>query len=197
MYEPNTDKDKLRSTIRQKRTALSKQSQQQKSEKIINHVLSSSIFRKSKNIAFYFAVYGEADPSKLVESNLSNKKQFYLPVLSTDLSQGLLFAPTQESTQYSKNNFSIPEPICDKSDLLSGDALDLVIVPLLGFDQQGNRLGMGGGFYDRSFAFKKDKQIKPILMGFSYDFQEVDALQAEDWDVPLDFIATEKSLRKF
>jgi 5-formyltetrahydrofolate cyclo-ligase len=56
---------------------------------------------------------------------------------------------------------------------------------------------MGGGFYDRSFAFKKDKQIKPILMGFSYDFQEVDALQAEDWDVPLDFIATEKSLRKF
>ena len=68
-------------------------------------------------------------------------------------------------------------------------------MPLLGFDRSGNRLGMGGGFYDRSLAYKQQRPEKrPVLMGFAYDFQEVESLLAEPWDIGLDWIAMESDL---
>ena len=70
-------------------------------------------------------------------------------------------------------------------------------MPLLGFDLKGNRLGMGGGYYDRCLAFKKSKVKKPILLGFAYDFQQVDLLSAEPWDIGLDAIATESQFIHF
>jgi 5-formyltetrahydrofolate cyclo-ligase len=76
--------------------------------------------------------------------------------------------------------------------------LDAVIVPLLGFDNNGNRLGMGGGYYDRSFAFRKQRRAwrRPLLIGVAYSFQQVDAIQTEPWDIPLDAVITEQEFRK-
>jgi len=91
----------------------------------------------------------------------------------------------------STNRFNITEPI-DQSATVTAEQLDAVLVPLLGFDQMGNRLGMGGGFYDRSFEFRIKSATKtPVLIGVAYDFQQLDNLPAEPWDVPLDIIITE------
>lgn len=193
-YDMNSKKNDLRSLLRNKRSGLSSIDQQRKSQLIINHILQSKLFKKSVKIGYYHAVRGEANPKNL--SNSDTKKQFYLPVISKDECIALEFAPVTPQTQYTNNQFAIPEPVCAQSELMGVDELDLLFVPLLSFDKQGNRLGMGGGFYDRCLSFKQQQpKKKPILIGFSYDFQEVDVLQAEPWDIPLDGVATESGLR--
>jgi len=136
----------------------------------------------------------QADPQILF--TLHEQKKFYLPVLTNDPGNpALLFAPVSPTTQYQNNLFRIPEPICEVSDMLRAEELDLLIMPLLGFDKNGNRLGMGGGFYDRTLSYKQENpEKKPVLMGFAYDFQEISSLQAETWDIGLDWIATESAL---
>jgi len=186
----------LRSALKDKRTSLTKQLQAEKSKKIIETVENSKAYKHAKNIGTYHSVKGEANPADLIHKAQREKaeKVFYLPVLSSDKQQGLLFGQLTPTTKFKNNRFAILEPIFEESDLVSGEQLDLVLIPLLGFDKNGNRLGMGGGFYDRCFAFKKDKKNKTILMGFAYDFQEIDELKPETWDVRLDLIATETQL---
>jgi len=186
----------LRQRLRQQRSALSISQQKQRSKQIASHIIDSSIFKDAHNIAFYLAVNAEANPESIKTPSTTNK-QFYLPVLAEDDQQGLLFAPLHDNSQLKNNKFSIPEPICPSDERILGQQLDLVLVPLLGFDRKGNRVGMGGGFYDRCFSFKNtSKTDKPILLGFAYGFQEVDSLQAEDWDVALDYVVNEDGLFK-
>jgi 5-formyltetrahydrofolate cyclo-ligase len=105
----------------------------------------------------------------------------------------LIFVKIDKKTQYKKNIYAIPEPIYTAKDIISSEDLDLVIMPLVATDKEGNRMGMGGGYYDRSFAFKKDKKTNyPQLLGFAYDFQLISSIYPEPWDVPLDFIASNK-----
>ena len=189
------NKDELRKPLLRQRSSLSIPEQQEKSAQIIEHIKKSDIFAQSNKIAFYHAVRGEADPSGLQQSLEYNDKQFYLPTLSSNKNQGLVFAPIDQHTHYKKNAFAIPEPVVDHDALLNAEALDLVIMPLLGFDLAGNRLGMGGGYYDRCFAFKHSKSVKPVLLGFAYDFQQLNEINAEPWDIGLDMIATESGLR--
>lgn len=184
-------KNDIRKNLLHKRKKLTNQEQQKKSELIINHIKQSDVFKQATKIAFYHAVRGEADPSGLMREN--KEKQFYLPILSSNKSQGLIFAPIDNNTRYKHNEFLIPEPIVEPDEFIKAEKLDLVIMPLLGFDSKGNRLGMGGGYYDRCFAFKQTQIVKPILMGFAYDFQQVDLPDAEPWDIGLDIIATEST----
>ena len=98
-----------------------------------------------------------------------------------------------------KNRYGIPEPAHpNKARNFPLRSLDLVLMPLVGFDTQGNRLGMGGGYYDRSFAFlhRHSHWRKPHLMGTAYEFQRLSKLDAQPWDVPLDAIVTEANLYK-
>lgn len=188
-------KKQLRNKLRKQRSELPLSIQSEKSSQIVDLVSQSNTFINSRKIAFYHAVRGEANPAGLAQKARLQKlgTQFYLPILEANKS--LVFAPVNLTTKFRSNQFSIPEPICDKNEIITADQLDLVIVPLLGFDKHGNRLGMGGGYYDRSFAFKKQEPIPPILMGFAYAMQEIDSLAAESWDVALDMIATENKLR--
>jgi len=198
MQRPSFDKDTLRSTLRQQRAKLSPALQKQKSASIVQHIYQSPIFKSAKHIAFYSPIKGEVDPLPLAQ--LSNKtianKYFYLPIIQ-DSEEPLLFAPFSNQSELVNNRLSIPEPAYKNSELITPEALDLVIMPLLGFDKHGNRLGMGGGFYDRTFAFKKQKSNKPALIGIAYDFQEVEFLKAEDWDIPLDYMVTESQFNFF
>ena len=182
----------MRQSLLLQRSQQPKQKQAEKSAIIVDAILQSDAFRSSENIALYHAVRGEADPAGLIYSRPDNsEKNFFLPVISSNKSQGLEFAPFNTNTQYKNNQFSIPEPSVESSDLINGESLDLVIMPLLGFDNKGNRLGMGGGYYDRCFSFKKSSPKKPVLLGFAYDFQQIDAICTEPWDIRLDMITTE------
>jgi 5-formyltetrahydrofolate cyclo-ligase len=103
------------------------------------------------------------------------------------------FASYQRDDPLHLNRYNILEP--ENKNILSPENLDLVIVPLLGFDLQGHRLGMGGGYYDRTFAFLSGKQpTKPILIGLGFADQQINSLPSDSWDVPLAGVLTEEKL---
>lgn len=185
-----------KNSIRKKNLALRKSQkksiQTEKSKLITQQILNSDTFNSAQHISLYHAVNGEADASALV--NLDQSKQYYLPIVSAQPNQPLSFAPIKQKIQYKKNKFSIPEPVHTENDLIQGEELDLVITPLVAVDELGNRLGMGGGFYDRTFSFKRNGKEKPVLLGIAYDFQITEILAPEPWDIPLDMLATESRL---
>ena len=84
--------------------------------------------------------------------------------------------------------------MCDR-EMLAPDELDLVLAPLVVFDGNRNRIGMGGGFYDRSFAFRKNSEHTiPVLIGVAHEIQKVDRIVPEEWDVQLDMIVTDQAI---
>ena len=159
-------KDQIRHTLRTRRAELSPESFVSMSSAIAKNVKESYAYKNAQRIGFYHSVRGEADPSSLKMID----KHFFLPVLSKNLDEGLVFIELNDNTQFENNKFAIPEPVYDEEKIVAANTLDLVLVPLLGFDNNGNRLGMGGGFYDRCFAFKKQQNTKPLLMDYVYDF---------------------------
>jgi 5-formyltetrahydrofolate cyclo-ligase len=144
-------------------------------------------------VAGYWASHGELPLNLVIPPLAARSQQFLLPVIGKG--KRLRFAPWQSGEEVRPNHYGIPEPAAPR-ELLEPFQLDLVLVPLLGFDRRGHRLGHGGGYYDRSFAFLK-KQVRPtepLLVGIAYAFQELPQIEAADWDVTLDFVATEREL---
>ena len=144
-------------------------------------------------VAGYWASHGELPLNLAIAPLASRGQQFLLPVIGRG--KQLRFAPWQSGDAVQPNRYGIPEPAAP-GELLEPFQLDLVLVPLLGFDRRGNRLGHGGGYYDRSFAFLNEqvRPTEPLLVGIAYAFQELPEVDEEDWDVPLDFVATECEL---
>ena len=145
-------------------------------------------------VAGYWAVAGELPLHVAVGALTSREQRYYLPVLERQ--RRLRFAPWRTVAEVRANRYGIPEPQCDAADLLDPDSLDLVLVPLLGFDRRGHRLGTGAGYYDRSFAFLQGqpRPATPVLVGIGYSFCERPLLPAESWDIQMDFVATEREL---
>jgi 5-formyltetrahydrofolate cyclo-ligase len=144
-------------------------------------------------VAGYWASDGELPLNLVIAPLLARGQQFLLPVIGAG--KQLRFAPWRIGEEVQPNRYGIPEPV-EPSELLEPFQLDLVLVPLLGFDRRGNRLGHGGGYYDRSFAFLNEqvRPTEPLLVGIGYSFQELPEVDEADWDVPLDFIATDREL---
>jgi len=151
-------------------------------------------FLVDQRVAGYWAVGGEVPLLAAVARLNARGQQYCLPIVDED--RRLRFAPLRPNAELRMNRYGIPEPRHDAADLLAPQDIDLVLLPLTAFDRSGRRLGMGGGYYDRSFAFLHDmaRPAQPLLVGIGYAFQEVAMLPARDWDVALDFIATEKEL---
>lgn len=182
----------LRRQIRQRRAALPAQQQRAWSKQAASHLRRQRAFRNAKHIAIYLPVRGEADPQPLLRWALPHQT-FYLPVLSPTHPNTLWFIRWDRHTPLRLNRFRILEPIPIPAHRRAARWLDLAIVPLVAFDHRGTRLGMGGGFYDRTFAFKRwhRHHTRPQLCGLAYAFQQQPALHRQAWDVPLDAIATE------
>ena len=128
-------------------------------------------------------------------SAVDQGKQVFLPII-VGKSKPLAFAPWTPSTPMIKNRFNIFEPQVDPSELITADQLDFVAAPLVAFDEQCNRIGVGGGFYDRTFAFlnepKHEKSVS--LIGFAFELQKMPTIQPQDWDIRLDAVVTESKL---
>lgn len=144
-------------------------------------------------VAGYWASHGELPLNMVIPPLATRGQQFLLPVIGAG--KQLRFAQWNVGDEVQPNRYGIPEPL-NPAELLEPFQLDLVLVPLLGFDRRGNRLGHGGGYYDRSFAFLNEqvRPTEPLLVGIAYAFQELPEVDEQDWDVPLDFIATEREL---
>ncbi len=142
-------------------------------------------------VAGYWAADGEI-PLHAWQLRLPRDVTYCLPVVHED--GRLRFAPWKAGEAVAANRYGIPEPVVPSDALLEPDALDLVVVPLVGFDHRCHRLGMGGGWYDRSFAFRHRMPAPPLLVGAAFAFQQVDGeLPSEDWDVQLDAVCTDLS----
>lgn len=186
------DKSPLRKRLRSERAALSTRERAAASRAATAHLLRTPSFLRARRIAVYHASGNELDPTPVVTAARSLGKHCYLPVLHPFLHGKLVFAPWRADTAMQPNRFGIPEP-AGRERRLPTRRLDLVIVPLLGFDRRGVRLGMGGGYYDRTFAFRQRFAgwRKPLLVGFAYAFQRVERLPNKPWDVRLDAVVTE------
>ena len=194
-----TDLSALRQQLRAQRRALDEVEQSHLSQCAVQQLVRHRVFRAARHIACYLPNDGEVDLTPLIDQAWAMGKTVYLPVLSSLRHNHLHFLPYKPDDELVRNRFGIPEPVNRSRRVVDVKRLDLVLMPLVGFDPKGNRLGMGGGFYDRSFAFLRRRQrwFKPGLLGVAYDFQEVKTLGSNDWDVPLNGVATETGVRLF
>ncbi|WP_268236922.1 5-formyltetrahydrofolate cyclo-ligase [Luteimonas terricola] len=142
-------------------------------------------------VAGYWAADGEI-ALHAWQLRLPREVVYCLPVVHED--GRLRFAPWRAGEAVEANRYGIPEPVVAPEALLDPSALDLIVVPLVGFDARCHRLGMGGGWYDRSFAFRHLQPAPPRLVGAAFAFQQVAGeLPSEDWDVQLDAVCTDQS----
>ena len=186
-------KKELRQQFCAKRAALSAAEQKSASFNAIKKLLTHAVFQNAQTIALYLPHQGEIDISALFQQQ---NKQYYLPVLDPDQSQHLLFVKYSLNEPLQLNRYKILEPPLNKNKILSAQQLDLVLMPLVAFDLQGHRLGMGAGYYDFTFAFLNttSRPVTPYLMGLAYEWQRVNNLAAEKWDVKLNAVITDKNL---
>lgn len=166
---------------------------------LFQRVLRWPRFHQAQRLAFYLPAGGEIDPRPLLQHCLQSSAQCCLPTLSPLHEGKMYFVPVQEGDSLQRNRWGIAEPALHR--LIAPRALDIVFVPLVGFDRHGNRLGMGKGFYDRCFAFRGQRPLRdwpaphrPILAGLAHDCQQVEEIPAEAWDVRLDVIFTPGSM---
>lgn len=187
-----TNLQQLRRNIIKQRKALTPSEQHLANTIISQQLIRNNIFIGAKRIAFYFSHKGEVDTSAVLKKALSMKKECYFPILHPIKHNLLWFGRYHGHDKLTKNNFGILEPDLKKVECIPAWCLDLVLTPLVAFDKIGHRVGMGRGFYDRTFYFKNQQFRKaPFLFGLAYDFQETDIIQPHNWDVPLDAVLTE------
>ena len=194
-----TQLNALRREIRQQRRALSAGQRHAHAELLAHHFSGHEWFRRAQRIAAFLPNDGEQDPTPLIEMAWERGKQVFLPVLNRLYGNRLWFFPYTPETPLVANRFGILEPPMKPFTPTPAWTLDLVLTPLVAFDQKGNRLGMGGGYYDRSFAFLRDSQRnKPRLLGVAHDLQRTNqTLPRQAWDVPLRGVLTESGLSTF
>lgn len=190
------DTSNLRKTLRQKRQSLTSEQQALHSEQACQHLMDFDGIKKAERIALFLSQDGELSTQKAIEQLwLLKGIEVYLPALETLPDWHMGFSLYTPDSKMVSNQFKILEPDVELSEHITGQDLDLVIMPLVGFDQQGNRMGMGGGYYDRTFEFKLNRPVKkPLLIGWAHSCQQVEKLPAEAWDVPLDGVVTENGL---
>lgn len=184
--------------MRAKRRALPLIDQKHLSKAAARKFCQSSLFLRNKRIAVYLSNDGELNPQFICRAIWKQRKACYLPMVHGPALNRMWFASYRAKTKLKLNRYGIPEPVTSIRKMIKGSSLDLVLVPLVAFDSQGNRLGMGGGYYDRTFNYLLRRKLwrKPVLVGFAYDFQEIASLPADTWDIPLQYIATESRLIK-
>ncbi|WP_205596274.1 5-formyltetrahydrofolate cyclo-ligase [Modicisalibacter sp. 'Wilcox'] len=199
MTEPVTrdaQRRALRRTLRQRRRALSPRQQRQASEALCRRLRRLPEVQRARHVALYLPNDAEIDATPLIDWLRRRGVRVYLPVLRPLAENRLWFVHYHAGTPMVSNRFGIREPDtrhgAHHARQLPPWALDLVLMPLVGFDDHGNRLGMGGGFYDRSFAFTRRRRPRPRLIGVAHDCQRVDELPVAGWDIPLDAIVSDR-----
>ncbi|AXI83369.1 5-formyltetrahydrofolate cyclo-ligase [Xylella taiwanensis] len=177
----------LRQQIRTHRRAIDKHARLAAAEALAERLLTLPFAPQSGAVAGYLAMDGEITLHRW-KMRLPAQVRYCLPIL---VGKTLRFAPWHPGQPLKPNRYGIPEPDVAPDDTLTPETMVLVVTPLVGFDAQGHRLGMGGGWYDRSFAFRDRQSPPPWLVGVGFAVQEVNALPVEAWDVPVDAICTE------
>lgn len=193
----NTQRQALRKELKQRRSALAQWQREEAAHAVLAQLRHWRPFNNAQHVAAYDAVGAEL-PTAAIQAHIQQSgKTLYLPTVPNQTTARLRFVPSDRNSNWRLNRYAIAEPVEDQQHPARHPSfINLILMPLVSFDASGNRMGMGAGYYDRSLAFRQHRQHwrKPMLVGLAYACQQVDALPAAPWDVPLDAIITEHGI---
>lgn len=185
----------LRKNFRKSRRSLSPRQQRLASARLYQLVIRQPEFHAARHIAFYLPIDGEIDPMPILRRALKEGKTCYVPVIQRSRRDTMTFVRFDPDGRLFANRWGIREPRLRMQQVIAPWALDLVFVPLTGFDSACNRLGMGKGYYDRMFRFKhRPGRSKPRLIGLAHECQKATALPSEAWDIRMDRIISDRAV---
>ena len=189
----------IRRNIRAARRSIAPTAQRVAARNIARYIEKHPLFLSSRRIAFYWPNDGEIDPTLALARALAAGKSCYLPVLYKGGENRLLFGCVNACGRFNRNRFGIPEPEIARDGWVFAIELDLILTPLVAFDDDGNRIGMGGGFYDSSLRHLRLERHwrRPYILGLAHEFQHVDSIGRNAWDVPLRGAITDQHIYNF
>jgi 5-formyltetrahydrofolate cyclo-ligase len=182
----------LRTTLRRRRAGLSAARRRRWAQRAAAHLQRWAAFRNARQVGVYLAVRSELSAAPLIKLLQRSGRRVWVPVVGAG--GAMRFAPLRPGARLRRDALGLPRPMLARP-LRAARALDLIVLPLVGFDAQGRRLGAGGGYYDRALGGAGAR--RPRLVGLAYALQETAAVPAEAWDVALDAVVTERGLRRF
>ena len=187
----NKTQSDIRTACRKRRAQITPEERRKASEEIAEKVLVSDLFLESSDIAIYIPMKSEVDTWPIIRRAWQLKKRIFAPIVQENFT--LQFQNFEDESQLFANKMGLREPI--DGQLIQADALDLVFTPLVAFDSQNNRIGLGGGYYDRTFSFieRNQRAKKPVLAGLAFERQRVEKIAPNPWDIRLFRVFTESS----
>ncbi len=190
-------KNHLRARIKHQRNTLTKPFMERSALALLGHLSAAKVIEEHQNLAFYLPIKGEISCWPLIEYAKSLDKNCFLPKVFPNKKRGMWFLPYEDKASIAKGAFGILEPTANIKDAIRPSQLDVIFMPLVAFDNQGNRVGMGGGYYDSVLSNFKQQQKRPLLIGLAYNFQQVSQVPLQSWDISMDAVATPSYFLKF
>ena len=188
----------LRQALKLRRQQLSPAQQSQAAAQLVDRLMQLESVQQAKCIAAYHSFGAELDTGPLLDALLASNKQVCLPVLHPFAPGHLLMLAYDKNTTMRMNTYGIAEPLLDCRRVVPISQIDCLLTPLVGFDSAGNRIGMGGGFYDRTLAgWSRGHYPQLSVIGLAHDCQHVDSIPVEPWDVPLPMVLTPSRCWRF
>ena len=185
------EKKKLRNIILDKRNSIDNYIKEGMDRELFNNLINFDLYKKAKNIFIYLSFGSEIDTRPIIDIALEDGKEVYIPkVYKSNKDMKAIRLNSYDNLE--ENSMGILEPK-DDSSFIAKENIDLIIVPGAVFDIHGNRIGYGGGYYDRFLADIKDKRNKVVL---AYDLQVVDFIEVEEHDIKMDYIITNSRINK-
>jgi len=186
----------LRKHLRAQRRSLSAADHAHRSRLAARAVARLPMFRAGKRIALYLPFDRETDTAALIAAARRRGMRLFVPVIVDRRHSRIRFHPFDGKTRRGVFGISVPSSLARPT---APRWLNLIVIPLVGVDASGRRLGMGGGFYDRALEFRRRRRHwpGPRLVGLAFDCQRTDATFAEPWDLRLDSLATESGLKHY
>lgn len=185
------EKKDLRKIILNKRNSIDNNTKEEMDRELFNKLINLDLYKEAKNIFIYLSFGSEIDTKPIIDRALEEGKEVYIPkVYKINKEMKAIRLNTFEDLE--KNSMGILEPK-DDFNFIDKEKIDLIIVPGAVFDFKGNRIGYGGGYYDRFLSNIKDKRNKIVL---AYNLQIVDNIEAEEHDIKVDYIITNSRINK-
>jgi 5-formyltetrahydrofolate cyclo-ligase len=197
MAQPSPETRAARRKLRALRLALSPAERSAAEQAIADSLRRMGVFRRGRRVAVYLAMPGEVNLEPMIAAAWRAGCRLFVPRVTSRRRGAMRFVPLDPGTRFRANCYGIAEP---ESSLPGGApplTLDTILLPVVGFDRLGNRLGMGAGYYDRALRHRRDpgrRWRRPRLVGLAFACQQTDDIVPSRWDVPLDAVVTEREV---
>ncbi len=183
------NKNEIRTINKNKRNRMDKLEVEKKSIAAAEVFLASDIYKNAKTIMLYMPLGNEMDTGAIIKAAFDDKKKVVLPVTDVNTGEITPYYVT-ENSEFVKGAFGVTEPF--KGTFADKGQIDVILLPGIAFDRLGNRVGFGKGCYDK---FLEDTKV--IKVGYCYQFQVETEIEAEIYDIKMDFLITESGIIRY